>query len=700
MAISYLQVRAWPFAEEKSKTIPIAHPDTRKHDPYWLAKLHTDALRITEHNNAPYMPSRRSYTRNALGDFCFLKDVVTQCRGWERHKAVVHKNVAKALETFGVPANMHLLVLEMPILSVDGERVAYARNDQKRAAHFEDDSGQNKHLTVTTLAKYLTRHWPEIKADKIRNFCESVVGQYGFTKTMDEMLDIMHVTTAASCMTVRDDDDDDDGDEPSEWVDHPYKVYTPEHGWKLAYAKMGDRYVGRALVNDTVKVFVRTYGKEQGNGYTSSHPGLHGWLEGQGYEYEDEWPEGVKFAKIPFKNSYLAPYLDPGSDRVRDSDTSRNVEDCGAYMMRSNEGEYTWENTNGLPDHNGNSRQTCDDCGCSCNSNDMHYMGNLERSVCDDCSESYTNATGYDGADAYAHDDDVVYAHGQPYVREHIASNDIVELHDGEYVSLDNAVYVDSESEYYPTSAVAANPRSRGEVVHIESEGEYELRENCEWCEHNDEWFNNTDVTEVLEGVYVKDEDVEDYLMTLDGDKFEAAMEFMDYDQDAIDEMTGNWLDAQDWKDDEASLPVQEPAAPVVAAPEMPKLVTSEKLGVVGTPGSVTVPISVSMHQAMRSLSRATDTLALFQDEMLQSMQLGAQALGRLNRTGTVTGRMSSGPVFRDHAEYRPYAFDPESLQVTRQDYPRIESLARAATFGDRYGAITPDDIAAMMRNL
>jgi hypothetical protein len=618
----------------------------RKYDPYWEAALYTQAVLANEAYNKPWMPKRWNYDSQACGDYQYLQDLVCCVRRWKTNKIATHKHVLGALDAFGRPANMHQLVLEIPQVALDGVRVAYARNDQKREAHFADDSGQNKHMTVTTLAKYVTRHWPHVKSDQIRNYCESVIGTYGMAETMDEMLAIMAKTAAVSCMTAHDNEDEiDDEDAPNaQWSIHPYQAYDPKFGWRLAYAKVGDKIVGRALVNVDCKTFVRTYGKEQSDGYTGAHAGLHGWLESQGFEYEDEWPEGVKFAKIPYRGKHLAPYLDPGGERIRDSETSRNVKDCGSYMERCDEGEYKWDNTDGEPDESGVQREVCDDCDGRFDSDDLYYLGELERSVCDGClHDNYTHAVGRHGRSSYIADDHVVYVDGEPYDSRYISDNDIIELHDGEYCSDDDAVYVDSENEYYRYREVANKPGDRGQVVRV---GEnYELRDNCQWCFYNDKWILEEDATQVAEDVYVCLDDINDYLMGLDAEDFEAALKCLEYSPEKVEEVTAQWIEAS-YDAEPAELETK--VEPVVTAPPVAQ--------------DIEAFTACANQMVMADLHLAETGLLAYQEALLNGLGMNpqeliaslverplaqyvthTQAVPSMGREGTVTGRMSSG---------------------------------------------------------
>lgn len=445
--------------------------------------------------------------------------------------ASVHPGVKSALHTFGRPKDWHLLALEMPQVATDGTRVAYYRNEQKMDAHFSDREG-NKHLTATTLTKYLTRHWPHVSSDKIRDIAALQVGHYRWATTMEAMLDVIMDTTADSCMVGHDRED------------HPYQVYDPKYGWKIAYAVQGTEIVGRALVNDVSKTFVRTY-----SAFASEHAGLHAFLESEGYAYEDQWQEGLKFAKIPTDDNHLAPYLDPGQNRIASSDC-RRVRDAGDCFIRDDEGSWMWDNTDGTPDRV--NEYTCEDCGEGCD--EITSVGFYQDTcVCENCLENYTYAIGRRG-ESYYTTEDTVYVNGDNYVIEYASENDLVELYDGDYAKNDDAVYVEDDEAYYPVTEIARNPQRRGQVVYVESESGYYLRDNCEWCVYQEEWILEDEAVEVADGNFVHEESFEDYILSLERD--EVAENAVGREA----EMLAKWDEANGSDDDEAPATEENPA--------------------------------------------------------------------------------------------------------------------------------------------
>lgn len=505
--------------------MPLVNHSPTPYDPYRAAFAASHHARYEERqrNAALYAPLLSN--ANPWTEFNWLRNTLCSARRdyeWFQE----HPAVKQALYDFGRPVNWHLLALEVPMKAVDGVRVAYARTDAKRTAYFQNY--EHKHLTATTVGKYLTRHWPHISSDRIRDLAESLEFKFEMLEDLDAMVDAVRNCVAYSCMK--------DGTREA----HPYEAYDPKYGWKLAIGRNGGEIVCRALVLDDGKnkCFVRTYGRENSES-TQSHPGLHYWLEQQGFEYEDEWPEGAKFAFIPYKGEHLAPYLDPGGDRRRSDDSQRVRVVDGSYIVRDDDGDYKWDNTDGTPEClDDEDKSTCDDCGARDRTDDMYWVGRHgDRCVCDSCIEDYTEVKGVNGEYYYVPDNQAVEVDGTHYDRDYLSENDIVELYNGDYAKHDDTVYVDCEDEYYPSHEVAANPNERGLVVSLEDgRGEYALREDAEWCEYNQHWIESDDAVEIADGKFVHADDHCEYLMLLPRDEVEANLG----DED-LDEMLAKW---------------------------------------------------------------------------------------------------------------------------------------------------------------
>ena len=300
---------------------------------------------------------------------------------------------------------------------------------------------------------------------------------------------------------------------------HPYEVYDPKYGWKLAVIHQADEIVGRALALDDGKhkVFVRTYGVNTSSGYSQESDALAGWLESQGYIRAECWPEGTKFAVVTTSSDEpIAPYLDPGSATIRCS-THRNVRREGSYWVRDNSGEYTWDCTDGTMSFEENF-ESCDDCGSRQDSDDMTWTGyHGDHRVCCDCLEMhYIEAVGRNGDAYYTRDDTISSEDGTEYVVRYLSDNNMVVSHDGVAINLDDAIYADGE--YYTQDDLADSPDDSGLIVYDKINHTYICRDDAEWCLHNKHWVSDSEIV-IVDGGYVHEDSFDDYLCSLHRDK-------------------------------------------------------------------------------------------------------------------------------------------------------------------------------------
>ena len=395
-------------------------------------------------------------------------------RDWharEQRKYPMHPAVLKALESDHRPDDWHLLTLEWPHVSAtDSTRLAYTRDDR---------AGEADRQTVTTVGKYMKRHFPSMPDHEIRNLvalyaagesCKTV-------HTMAEMLHHLH-RGPGSCMVSVRELRCDDGEKR-----HPYQVYDPKFGWHMAVRVENDATVGRALCIDNgvhEKYFVRTYAKT--GGYSYADEKLHAWLLEQGYAHRNNYMDGTKMAYYPTSDDFLAPYID-GNEQ--------HVEIYGDELRIDCNGEYECGNTSGMPEGGGN-RVDCEDCGNRFSDGDGYWVGiHEETHVCESChNDDYTYAYSRRGYQYYIRNDNTVEINGSWYDADYLSDNNIVELHDGEYEDLDNCVMIDDE--WYRTDD--------DDVCHAEDVEEYRLKEDCWMCEESGNWYNDEDMQVEVDG--------------------------------------------------------------------------------------------------------------------------------------------------------------------------------------------------------
>ena len=353
-------------------------------------------------------------------------------REFETH--ALHDAVVELLAANGVrPADWHQLLLEWPHRSVnDYNRVAYTENEAKGIADRQ---------TVTTLGKYLTRHFPQLPSHAIRDIVARHTAS-GIMQIRYTMRDILHAvrTGPRSCMSHDIDVRCQDGT-----TRHPYEVYDPELGWGIAVRVDDGEVVGRALVwqdpdNADARCFVRTY--KRGENYSYADEALCAWLKEQGYVHESAWPEGASMRYYPAGSSFLAPYIDG------DTQTCTVHTKTGTFYVDS-DGEHDCSQTGGLAGEQG---EECEDCGHHQDEDDMYWVGPYEdRRVGPCCIDDYNYVYGRRGNQYYVHNENAIYVDSQDewFDEDYLDDNNIVCLHNGEYEHTDNAVFIESEGEWY-----------------------------------------------------------------------------------------------------------------------------------------------------------------------------------------------------------------------------------------------------------
>lgn len=401
-------------------------------------------------------------------------------REWFQRECNAHDYHPAVLDALRIarPHDWHLLLLEFPHKSVtDPNRLAYTENERK---------GEADRQTVTTIGKYLTRHFGGILFDhEIRDIVarHTYAGQITITSNLDNMIKAV-IIGPSSCMSKRFDICCDDGVHR-----HPYAVYDPSLGWSMA-VRHGDNgeVLGRCLLwtepdeAEPMRVFVRSYKR---NPNERSHSGvdesIEAWLKSQGYTKRGGWPSGAKLMRYDVGSGYLMPYIDGDTQSVDPYNQQyMEIGDCADIQAN---------NTDGTA---GGCRSTCEDCGANIYSEDDEYFVGRhdDRLVCESCCENdYTYSYGRRGYQYRVHNDSVIEADGEYYDADYLDDNSIVELENGEYTHQDNAVFIESENEWYHCDDER--------LCYAEDTEQHELMSNCWQCHATDDWY--TDAVDYVE---------------------------------------------------------------------------------------------------------------------------------------------------------------------------------------------------------
>jgi hypothetical protein len=411
--------------------------------------------------------------------------LVVPGRAWfeqQRTRHQLHPAVYDMLTTHMRRAeDWHQLLLEWPHKAItDPNRLAYTRNEQS-AMHNGDSDAK---AVVTTIGKYLTRHFPDAPSNLIRD----IVAQYTYggttviTKEMDRMIHAV-IHGPRSCMSPSFDILCDDKEER-----HPYAVYDPSLGWSMA-VRTGDdgEVLGRCLVHDSDhgKGFVRSYKRERDEmAHSGADEAIEAYLKALGYTKWSGWPVHVRLMRYPLRRSgFLMPYIDGNC---------QHVEEHGDDLFCINDYD-GWEatSTSGIVDGH---EYTCEDCGAGFDDDEGAYTGVCEDNhVCQNCLDNdYTYAYSRRGCEYYIRNDDVICVNDDWYDINYLDDNNIVELHDGEYEHRDNTVFIESSDEYYHVDD--------DDIVYAEDTSRYELREDCWRCSESGNYYTNDEDSVEIDG--------------------------------------------------------------------------------------------------------------------------------------------------------------------------------------------------------
>lgn len=290
---------------------------------------------------------------------------MTACGNFETHSAVY-----AMLERGYRAADMHLLVLQHPHRAEKDEtRLAYVQSEEK---------GRKRLYTVTSIGKYLHRHFPQAPDHVIRDVVaiHEITCKMGITFDMEEMLGIITDEDVYSCMCVLSHEE------------HPYRCYDPKLGWGLAYRedRNGD-LLGRALVykDGDLRCWVRSYKGDAD--HRDNDLKLENWLEENGWKQKHGWPYGAELRMIRSyddDDDILAPYLDGSHDCV-------SMDDEAGRMRINSGGEYTLSGADGTLAY---SCRTCENCGIRCQDTTPVGQDGGDGEFCENCQDDFVEVYG------------------------------------------------------------------------------------------------------------------------------------------------------------------------------------------------------------------------------------------------------------------------------------------------------------------
>jgi hypothetical protein len=426
-------------------------------------------------------------------------DKPTETRQWWVdliNKYKIHPVVARIISEGVRPADWHQLLLEWPHVSTEDETlIAYTRDEVKGKADVQ---------TRTSIGKYLSRHWSHVP-DHVRRDWAGIFhpAKYEMRDTMEGIISGVELGPQ-SCMKssfghipFNSADNEQlrywqkDHSATVDWHKHPYSVYDPGLGWRMAVRLDADRpdiVMGRALVfvndDNATKVFVRSYQRNSAgdNANSGSDEKLETWLRDQGAHKHSSWLDGTPVLHMEHpKGGLMMPYLDGDTQLAELRDGYVYIESDGNILCDNVDGTCSEENGIGA----------CEDCGDTVfEGDDYLYAGlNEDRLVCSCCRDSYIFVKG-EGShgilEYHVHDDSSVEVNNRWYDKNNLPDF-IVRLGNGDYAHSDDAAYIESQDEYYLTE---------DDAVCCTADSDWEMRYECVKCA-DDKWRLATDCVKV-----------------------------------------------------------------------------------------------------------------------------------------------------------------------------------------------------------
>lgn len=357
--------------------------------------------------------------------------------------SIFSDNLDRWIESFPIPSK------KVPGL------VAYFQDADKRARDIQ---------TPIKPGKYLKKFFGDLLSEEtIQALALEWTNAYSprtlnVTQDADEIERIYRGKYNGSCMHFR--HGDHSGDE------HPARVYAgPDLG--IAYIGDIDSADGRCLVWPDKKIY---FGKFYGDYHR-----LEASLIAAGYsEGEEEEFSGARLQRIPYGSSFVLPYID----------THESVRDNGTWLILDNDGDIGARNTNGLSDE----LSHCDDCEETTDSDDLTYIGSLDRSVCSCCrAENYFYC---DEMHDYYRDEDGVEVEGMGTYSQRGVDR---------MVDRETVFFCEETEEYYSASSYDHTVLTDGRTValHIAEERGY-------FCAFSDQYsLDHGTKQEISDGRYV-----------------------------------------------------------------------------------------------------------------------------------------------------------------------------------------------------
>jgi len=337
------------------------------------------------------------------------------------------------------------------------EHYCHVSNEDSEKLAFTNtpEDGARDKQTRMNPGRYLSRFYGDVLSqDQIRDWCarfslENNKPELLFATGPDE-IEQVYLNGPSSCMS-----------HGVDWYNspiHPVRVYGTED-FACAHILNSDGEISaRAIVSPKRKVYSRIYG---------DFSRIHALLEEEGYTRgndQEDW-DGLRLLRVPYHDSFVAPYFDSPMSNARDN---------GEYLVVDCDGELECDETSGLASEG----LCCSRCEDRCR--ETYTVGNDE--WCQYCYESYS--TYCSGCSNHYDIDDIAGTdrHDNAYCSDCACDMSVCDccnhLHEDTVETLENETYclycAEDELEQTDCDTWARNP-SNCECEICTSQGELEV---------------------------------------------------------------------------------------------------------------------------------------------------------------------------------------------------------------------------------
>lgn len=284
---------------------------------------------------------------------------------------------------------------------------------------FADSPAKREAGRYTSMkpGRYLTRYFPELGDAEIKKWAEACAATtqpltLHFIESNDPR-GWVHVYKEGpdSCMQ---------GEECVQVYAHDKSVL------RLAYTMKGEEIVGRCIVREDKKEYIRVYPNTDSTENTRIQTRTREMVEAQGYTHGDLLGVRLKALEADgYGEAYYMPYLDTGEGYncanevvLVDNDQYFKVVGNGGVSATETSGTITLRE-----------RATCEDCDESVDE-DINHVEHEGRGVCSRCLDhNYVEAYGRRNFLIWAHEDNVITCDtdGEHYITEYASYHDVYE---------------------------------------------------------------------------------------------------------------------------------------------------------------------------------------------------------------------------------------------------------------------------------